>query len=408
MTPEKVKQVLADFKVILNEEARRIPDADYKFASKVWTKDARGHAAWMCDEAAKFVDEGRMEKAMRWLGFINAVLWITGLRSLDSIKYACMPDGVLPSITDCAITEVEVTKPIRDTEFAPFRHIDVASIEAGLLEEFSQRNDAKVDTHNSEASVLADSASPVPWAVMGVDLAAEDGCTPCCGMDTKTWIEAHKHEQLSVRTAAAKETKAKEDARKSMYLGTRAHEQLSIYSAAAKDSIAAEDVVITSASDAIARMGRHTHERLAAEYAVRDAKKTLDMIDEAIIKLSEPPPVKHVLGVYNGEPNTIVHSLDELNVERTWVLSSKHVESAELGCMSDSDDVEVHLDSHGDAITWTINVDYTDVPALREDLETLFGEHVVNIAMTAQALGFQRVRFDVDGDVLPAFPVFDD
>ena len=385
MTPEKVKQVLADFKVILNEEARRIPDADYKFASKVWTKDARGHAAWMCDEAAKFVDEGRMEKAMRWLGFINAVLWITGLRSLDDIKHALMPDGVLPSIEDCAITEVEVTKPIRDTEFAPFHHIDMVSIEAGLLDEFSQRYDdlqlpkgariAQVDTRNPEANALADSAAPVPWAVMGDDQAAEGGRT--C-YDLETWTEARTHEQLSIRAAAINEVIAKAEG------------------------------IVTSATDDVIKQGIRVHERLAADYAVADAKRTVDMIDEAIIKLSGPPPVKHVLGVHNGDPNTIVHSLDELNVERTWVLSSKHVESAELGCMSDSDDVEVHLDSQGDAITWTINVDYTDVPALREDLETSLGEHVVNIAMTAQALGFQRVRFDVDGDVLPVFPTFDD
>jgi len=44
------------------------------------------HLRFMCIEAQKFIDEGRIEKAMRWLGFLQGVLWARGFYSLNDLK----------------------------------------------------------------------------------------------------------------------------------------------------------------------------------------------------------------------------------------------------------------------------------------------------------------------------------
>lgn len=49
------------------------------------------HLHWMCDEAMGFVEAGRREKAFRWLGFIQGVLWSEGLVTIDDLKEASRP-----------------------------------------------------------------------------------------------------------------------------------------------------------------------------------------------------------------------------------------------------------------------------------------------------------------------------
>lgn len=44
------------------------------------------HVAYMCGESIRFVDEDRVPKAMRWLGFIQGVLWMSHLFSIDQLK----------------------------------------------------------------------------------------------------------------------------------------------------------------------------------------------------------------------------------------------------------------------------------------------------------------------------------
>jgi hypothetical protein len=44
------------------------------------------HLLWMCDEAARFLEAGEREKAMRWIGFVQGTLWIMGLRSIDAMR----------------------------------------------------------------------------------------------------------------------------------------------------------------------------------------------------------------------------------------------------------------------------------------------------------------------------------
>jgi hypothetical protein len=49
------------------------------------------HCKFMCDEAWKLADEGRVEKAMRWLGFLQGVFWDDGTYTLDELKNHSKP-----------------------------------------------------------------------------------------------------------------------------------------------------------------------------------------------------------------------------------------------------------------------------------------------------------------------------
>lgn len=45
------------------------------------------HVAWMCEDIGNLVDEGRQpNKAMRWLGFVQGVLWSSGTCTIDEMR----------------------------------------------------------------------------------------------------------------------------------------------------------------------------------------------------------------------------------------------------------------------------------------------------------------------------------
>lgn len=48
--------------------------------------DAVAHATWMISQTLQFLDEGKIDKAMRWLGFIQGVLWTTGRCTIEELK----------------------------------------------------------------------------------------------------------------------------------------------------------------------------------------------------------------------------------------------------------------------------------------------------------------------------------
>lgn len=48
------------------------------------------HALWMCHEIQKMVNgeppQKKRDKAMRWLGFVQGVLWSRGIYSIDDMR----------------------------------------------------------------------------------------------------------------------------------------------------------------------------------------------------------------------------------------------------------------------------------------------------------------------------------
>jgi len=47
---------------------------------------ALSHAAWMCEQARSFAKMGKFDKANRWIGFIQGVLWMAGRATIDEMR----------------------------------------------------------------------------------------------------------------------------------------------------------------------------------------------------------------------------------------------------------------------------------------------------------------------------------
>jgi hypothetical protein len=68
--------------------------------SKVGALSRRQHVLWMCSVAKNLVAEGRTEKAMRWLGFIQNYItmeppYLAATYSLEDLKHHSRPETVL-------------------------------------------------------------------------------------------------------------------------------------------------------------------------------------------------------------------------------------------------------------------------------------------------------------------------
>lgn len=87
MTPEQIKRVamqyLSEFQRLGEEPERFVPTENEPHPME---KAARKHAWWMCYEIVCFVDQGEVDKANRWLGFVQGVLWAFGYKTIDEMR----------------------------------------------------------------------------------------------------------------------------------------------------------------------------------------------------------------------------------------------------------------------------------------------------------------------------------
>jgi len=98
MTGEKVKAVLQHYRERLeadwpgtgSERLEGIPATQH--APYLGHLRQIMHVKFMCEEAQRFVDQGRLEKAMRWLGFIQGCFWKSGIFTLDELEDHSRPD----------------------------------------------------------------------------------------------------------------------------------------------------------------------------------------------------------------------------------------------------------------------------------------------------------------------------
>jgi hypothetical protein len=83
MTPEQVVAVIEQYEAELGKlvVSARLPSA----SSGPQDAEALGHVLWMCEQTKIFAATD-MEKACRWLGFIQGTLWMTGLRTIDEMR----------------------------------------------------------------------------------------------------------------------------------------------------------------------------------------------------------------------------------------------------------------------------------------------------------------------------------
>ena len=98
MTGEKVKAVLQKYREQLEvygpalKPERLEGHSTKNHAPYLGALRQNQHLKFMCEEAQRFVDQGRIEKAMRWLGFIQGWFWKSGIFSLDDLKNHSRPD----------------------------------------------------------------------------------------------------------------------------------------------------------------------------------------------------------------------------------------------------------------------------------------------------------------------------
>jgi hypothetical protein len=82
MTLEHVKRVI--FVYVDLFEKGRVKSHKYTINGILPTYGAAlSHARWMCQQVALMDDVG---KSMRWLGFIQGILWVTGRRTIDEMR----------------------------------------------------------------------------------------------------------------------------------------------------------------------------------------------------------------------------------------------------------------------------------------------------------------------------------
>lgn len=93
MTLDKVKEISEVYRAKLNDKYRYL-QANKASETTYETIDREriAHVLYMIDTIQEFCRDGRTEKAMRWLGFMQGVLWTIGVYNLENLKNHCMPN----------------------------------------------------------------------------------------------------------------------------------------------------------------------------------------------------------------------------------------------------------------------------------------------------------------------------
>lgn len=78
MTIEQIRQVVELYDSRLYPAAAPVPEQEG--GSRLQ------HVRWMCQQIPKMLDEGHLEKVNRWLGFIQGVLWLENIYTIDQMR----------------------------------------------------------------------------------------------------------------------------------------------------------------------------------------------------------------------------------------------------------------------------------------------------------------------------------
>lgn len=95
MTADKIKEALATCGRYIHERV----DTPFVTIVPLRDQDAVGHYArlshllFMVQAATTFVDEGKLDKAQHWLGFLQGALWWAGIQDIEVSKRSNMADG---------------------------------------------------------------------------------------------------------------------------------------------------------------------------------------------------------------------------------------------------------------------------------------------------------------------------
>lgn len=101
MDLDRVKAIVTYYDQALTSrwylEAQPRPHAPVVRASNL-PHPALCHVRYMIAALLPMIEEGRTEKCMRWLGFIQGVLWMAGVFTLEELKNHSRPDFPPPTL----------------------------------------------------------------------------------------------------------------------------------------------------------------------------------------------------------------------------------------------------------------------------------------------------------------------
>ncbi len=92
MEVAKVERVIDYYESTLIKLGFRPEEANYK-TKLVLLTDQINHVVSMLPKMKRFLEENRVEKTMRWLGFVQGVLYSHGFFSIDELRHHNMPKG---------------------------------------------------------------------------------------------------------------------------------------------------------------------------------------------------------------------------------------------------------------------------------------------------------------------------
>lgn len=84
MTKEKVQEVIDIYKETL-EKLEAKPERHEIDGVPLTRKEKLNHCYWMINEIESFLKEDRIEKAFRWLGFVQGILWSARLYTIPEL-----------------------------------------------------------------------------------------------------------------------------------------------------------------------------------------------------------------------------------------------------------------------------------------------------------------------------------
>jgi len=87
MTEDQVRQVVSGYQARLSREGYQPVRIDFDRTTASYPRSRQlEHLAWMCSEILTALAAGDREKAMRWLGFAQGVLWAHAVYSVAEMR----------------------------------------------------------------------------------------------------------------------------------------------------------------------------------------------------------------------------------------------------------------------------------------------------------------------------------
>ena len=104
MTPERMKEAFdaCRARILCGAPTLKAKELDESLKRSAFnsSEDWLSHMLYMCEMGKGFVDLDRIDKANRWLGFLQGALWMGGLATIDEMKHWNMPKSELTVRSD--------------------------------------------------------------------------------------------------------------------------------------------------------------------------------------------------------------------------------------------------------------------------------------------------------------------